>query len=101
MAWPALLPSVGSVSSQRVEASFTVFKRQLGGGTADHDGQVVRWASAGAESADQRLQIGQHLVRFQQRRGALVQKGLVRAAATLGDELQVELVGVVICPGPP
>ncbi len=24
-AWPALLPEVGSVSSQRVEASFTVF----------------------------------------------------------------------------
>ncbi len=47
---------VGSVSSQRVEASLTVLSVSFGRGAADDDGEVVRRAGRGAERLDLRLQ---------------------------------------------
>ena len=67
---------------------------ELGGGPADHDGQVVGRAGGGAECPELLVEEPAQAVRVEQRLGLLEQEALVGRAAALGHEQ--ERVGVPV-----
>src|SRR6516162_11156367 len=67
----------------------------LGRSAADHDGEVVGWASGCAEGADLVVEELQQRSRVQHRSGLLIKEALVGGAAALGDEQKfVRLAGL-------
>ncbi len=66
-------------------------ERELGGGAADHHGEVVRRAGRGAQRADLLVQEGEDLLGVQDRLGLLEQERLVGRAAALGHEQELVL----------
>ena len=67
-------------------------ERELGREPADHEREVVGRAGRGAERADLLGHEAQQRLRVEQRLRLLVEEGLVRRAAALGQEEQVVLV---------
>ena len=71
-------------------------QRLFRAGAADDDGQMIRRAGGGAERLHLGAEIGQQLLRRQYRPGFLEQEGLVGRPAALGNEHQVEFVGMMV-----
>ena len=91
---------LAALGRQRIEIlggrQLARFEAQLRRRAADHDREMVGRARGGAEGFDPRLEIREQLLRVQNRARFLEQEELVRRAAALGDEHQMQLVGVVM-----